>query len=881
MKSKNKILKILKMKKFLTFLLIFIFTINVFDFIFLKIFSVRAINKIDFSDNRLNKEKLSKLKFELIDNDKDKIFDELERMLEGNNDQEKSDVIVILNKPAKEVNKKISEFKNSLGDFDVSDTYEIVSGFSGKLTKKQITELAKFKDILQIEPDVEVKAHLNTATYWFGVQKSRNDFNVNGDGDGNPSLYTKDDIVIAIIDTGIDSNHKDLNQGKVIGWKDFVNNRSTPYDDNGHGTHVASIAAGEGEANPSFAGVAPRSALVGVKVLNSSGSGSLSRVLSGINWVVTNKNAFGIEIVNLSLGTSGCSDGTDSLSQAVNNAVAQGLIVTVSAGNSGPGTCTIGSPAAARDAVTVGAMADVGEKGFYLASFSSRGPTLDGRIKPDLIAPGVAITAAKRGTTGSYQILSGTSMSSPFVAGIIALMLDKNPALSPISVKGILTTTARDWVNQGADIDSGFGRLDGYEAVRNSNSPPSSGSNIALPHHTFISDSLPGTGAIDNWNINIVDTSYPLAISLIMPDWTSASSPDFDIRLFDQAGNLIASSLGVIRQETIALDISTTGTYRLQVDSYNGSGNYYLDISAGDQPLASDTTPPVVNISSPANGSTVSGLVTISANASDNAGVSKVDFFVDTILIATDTTSPYSITWDSKTVTNGSHTLSAKAFDQASNSATDTISVMVDNDIQPPTAPSGLTATAVSSSQIDLNWNQATDNVGVAGYKIYRDNVLINQVSTTNYSDIGLAQSTTYSYQVSALDLAGNESLKSNTATATTLTQPLSSLSVNVSSPSSIYQGDIFKVRAEITNTGRSVTTRVQATIILPAGLSTSNSLKKSVSYLLPGGTKTVSWGVNADAPGNYIITVQVSDSRGNTNQDSISLTVLSRSIID
>src|SRR3990172_4928472 len=117
-------------------------------------------------------------------------------------------------------------------------------------------------------------------------------------------------------------------------------------------------------------------------------------VISGVNWVVQNKALYGIEVMNLSLGSAGCSNGSDSLSLAINSAVSNGIVAAVAAGNSGPKTCTIGSPGAAQNAITVGAMADVGELGFSIASFSSRGPTADNRIKPDVVAPGVSITAA-------------------------------------------------------------------------------------------------------------------------------------------------------------------------------------------------------------------------------------------------------------------------------------------------------------------------------------------------------------------------------------------------------------------------------------------------------------------------------------------------------
>ncbi len=518
---------------------------------------------------------------EMTNKNGNKLFDNLELKLQKSADSDALPVIIQFDS-ANVNGKAIEALEQHIGEFQTKFEYIVIDGIAATLTKKQIEKLDKLPFIKQVEYDEEVHTFLGSANQWFGTSQARTDFNVTGDRNGSASSYSKDDVVVAIIDTGIDPNHVDLNNGKVIGWKDLVNNRTTAYDDQGHGTHVASITAGEGEANSQYKGVAPDAALVGVKVLDQNGSGSMSTVTAGIDWAVQNKDVYGIEIISLSLGTSGSSDGKDSTSVAVNNAVNAGLVVTVAAGNSGPKTKTIGSPGAAEKAITVGSAADLGEGGFFLSYFSSRGTTADGRIKPDIIAPGHNITAAKAGTTNSYVSYSGTSMATPFTAGTIALMLDANPSLTPTQVQNHLYSTAQDWGPTGKDIDYGNGRLDGYAAVKAAGG--FTGTNIAVPSHYYKSGSLPGSTYNDWYDIEVNSTSYPIAVTFIMPNWTSSffsTSPDYDIYLYNPAGAIVAQAEGTTRQETVTFTPTTTGTYKLKVYSYSGSGNYFFDVSAG------------------------------------------------------------------------------------------------------------------------------------------------------------------------------------------------------------------------------------------------------------------------------------------------------------
>ncbi|KYK33281.1 MAG: hypothetical protein AYK19_14135 [Theionarchaea archaeon DG-70-1] len=232
----------------------------------------------------------------------------------------------------------------------------------------------------------------------------------------------------------------------------------SPYDDHGHGTHCASIAAGEDSPK----GVAPKASLLGCKALNSTGAGKETDIIAGIYWAVEN----GADIISMSLGGPG-GDGTSALAQQADWAVDQGVVVVCVVGSEGA-CCTIGTPGDAFKVITVTAS----DKSDALASFSSRGPTTDGRVKPDITAPGVSISAARAGTSCSDITMSGTSMAAPHIAGVAALMLQAKPSATPLQVKNCLGKTAVDKYNTGKDCLWGWGRVDAYAAVNQIKSNP-------------------------------------------------------------------------------------------------------------------------------------------------------------------------------------------------------------------------------------------------------------------------------------------------------------------------------------------------------------------------------------------------------------------------
>ncbi|HEY5152229.1 MAG TPA: Ig-like domain-containing protein, partial [Mycobacterium sp.] len=187
-----------------------------------------------------------------------------------------------------------------------------------------------------------------------------------------------------------------------------------------------------------------------------------------------------------------------------------------------------------------------------------------------------------------------------------------------------------------------------------------------------------------------------------------------------------------------------------------------------------DATPPTASISVPADGVTVSGPTAVTATASDNVAVTKLEFYVDGTLAATDTTAPYAFTWDTTAVTDGAHQLTVKAYDAAGNEATSTaVTVTVANmDGSPPTAPTGLDATAAGPTEVRLTWAASSDNVGVTGYAILRDGEQVGTATGTSYRDTTVQADTTYSYAVTAYDAAGNVSSPSLPATVSTPALP-------------------------------------------------------------------------------------------------------------
>lgn len=340
--------------------------------------------------------------------------------------------------------------KECLQKMGVTIVYEfpLINAYAVEIPRSMLERIVEIESIRYISDDVDINSLLNIATQEVGAR----DVNLKG--------YTGKGIGIAILDTGV-YPHPDLIRPKnrIIAFKDFVNDKKDPYDDNGHGTFVAGVAAGNGySSGGKYAGVAPEANVIAVKVMNRDGEGSASKIVAGMQWVADHWKEYNIRVVCLSLGSepSGAIR-NDPLVVAVNQLWKQGIFVTAAAGNSGPKKGTITTPGISPSIVTVGAVDDkrtVDISDDVVAEFSSRGPAHGNIPKPDVVAPGVNVVSLNtdRDYTGgpklyslekAYTTMSGTSVAAPIVAGIAALIFEAHPEYTPDEVKALIMKYAR------------------------------------------------------------------------------------------------------------------------------------------------------------------------------------------------------------------------------------------------------------------------------------------------------------------------------------------------------------------------------------------------------------------------------------------------------
>lgn len=346
----------------------------------------------------------------------------------------------------------------------------LVNALAADVTPAEAAALAADPDVASVDLDSPVKVSAvpqpfpdagtgNWGLAAIGAPAAWNTYGVTGAG-----------VRIGSIDTGVDPSNPDLT-GKVSGWRDFVGGQPTPYDDNGHGTHTVGTMVG-GSAGGAAVGVAPGATVIVAKAMNAGGVGQGSTLLAAAQWMAdpdgNPATADQPAVINNSWSASGPNDPW--FRPMIQKWLSLGIVPVFAAGNSGPTASTIGSPASYPEALAVGAT----EEDNTIAPFSSRGPVvwqgLDGLgpvagtllTKPDVVAPGVGITA----TVGSgWLAYSGTSMASPHVAGIAALLKQANPALGGQALADVIRRTAADLGPAGADPVFGGGLVSASAAV--------------------------------------------------------------------------------------------------------------------------------------------------------------------------------------------------------------------------------------------------------------------------------------------------------------------------------------------------------------------------------------------------------------------------------
>jgi subtilisin family serine protease len=357
---------------------------------------------------------------------------------------------------------------------EVTSRLDIIDGVGARVPAGALAALRQAPGIVRVSPNAPTQ--LTASSFGKKVKNTpESDYpNVTGADLAWASGALGNGVTVAVVDTGIARQHTALKDNlsgkkeKVIGWVDFVEGKQNPVDPNGHGTHIAGIIGNaslgsDGEYN----GMAPGANLVGVRVLDKTGAGDYEKVIQGHSVGASRiKITYNIKVMNLSLYSLVQSPyWADPLNQAVMRAWAEGITVVVAAGNYGPQAMSISGPGntslchhrtgAFTDAYTPNDWNDD-----YLAeSFSAAGPTLDGFVKPDLLAPGahmvstmmpgsyIARNQEANWVEGQYFSMAGTSQSAAVVSGAAAQILSQNPSLTPDQVKYRLMVTALPWIN--------------------------------------------------------------------------------------------------------------------------------------------------------------------------------------------------------------------------------------------------------------------------------------------------------------------------------------------------------------------------------------------------------------------------------------------------
>lgn len=458
-----------------------------------------------------------------------------------------------------------------------------------------------------------------------------------------PSAWTTSigtNVVVAILDSGVDAGHPDLNGKLVPGWNAYDGNADSS-DVYGHGTMVAGTVAAATNNGIGVAAVAGGASIMPVRVTRTDGWGSWSAIASGLTWAADR----GARVANLSFYGVETSASAVSAAQYMKN---KGGLVVTSAGNYG-----IQESIAPNDAMITVSATDSGDN---KTSWSSYGSFVD------LAAPGAGIWTTTNG--GGYGAVSGTSFSSPITAGVVALMMAANSALSAAEIQGRLYASAVDLGAAGRDAFFGHGRVDATAAVQ------------AARDGAAVDSSAPSTAITSPSGGSTVKGLVTVDVSA--SDNVGVSRVDLLVN-----GTRIASDLtapyGFSWDSTAVAD----GNATLSAQAFDAAGNYathavtvkVANVDAGSTPAPVDTTAPVATIDNPAAGSRVSGNLAISASATDDVGVTSLRLYIDNQLVDSAGGNSLTYRWNTRKIANGNHTITLEAEDAAGNKGSRSIQV--------------------------------------------------------------------------------------------------------------------------------------------------------------------------------------------------------------
>ncbi len=668
------------------------------------------------------------------------------------------------------------EVKSVEGEFN-EETGEIKSDDpNSSFVQEAISEFKKDPNVEAVEPDfrVEIMAVPNDPYY----------SSTGSWGQAYPDLWGmkkinlapvwdqttgSESVIVADIDTGVDRNHEDLTANMWVnsaetpnngvdddsngyiddyyGW-DFYNDDKNPMDDHGHGTHVAGTIAAVGNNAKGVVGVNWTSKIMALKFLGAGGSGYLSDGIAALEYAAD----MGAKV---SSNSWGCLCNSEAMDDAVKYEHDGGMVMVAAAGNNN-GDALNHSPSSADRAMSIAATDAYDRK----ASFSNWGEDID------VAAPGVDILStratvnpmctASRTVGSKYCRVSGTSMATPHVAGLAALLWAEKPSLKNEEIRQIIRHGATDLGTVGKDRYFGYGRIDAAASMSLAATRP------LAPIITTPSS-----------RVTIVGANYQIYGGVPGPNFASYTIEAGKGRLPTSWTQLASSSSQVNNGllATVDTTIVSDGAYIIRITATDTSGEKY-QFQVQDVQIDNQDDDPTVYISSPRNGDVIAGTSYVYSVATDDLGVSKVELNVDGSLVGTFAlyySTTYRYIWDTTNVADGSRTLVAKVYDTGGHIVSSSpVSVTVaNNDSQAPSVPTNVKGIQYLQTYARISWSASADNTGVSGYKVYRDGVLARNTSYRTIYDSGRVFGRTYRYRVSAYDVKGNESAKSQEVSVT------------------------------------------------------------------------------------------------------------------